>query len=195
MSSTVFLRELDAPEADIREILRYAGCRGESKETEALINECLAEALSVLSYKICWRELDVLVDGRRVMLGADSVESESLAKHISGCERAVIFAATVGLGLDRLISKYSRISPARAVCLQAIGAERVEALCDAFCKSLSEKSAVRSRFSPGYGDLPLSLQERICDLLGASKRIGVGVNESLLLSPSKSVTAIVGIEK
>ena len=106
----------------------------------------------------------------------------------------------MGLGIDRLINKYGRITPSRAVCLQAIGAERIEALCDEFCKDIAQKYAescrkLRPRFSPGYGDLPLSLQRDILNLLSSEKRIGLTLNESLLMSPTKSVTAIVGIYK
>ncbi len=195
MRVAVFVREFDTPRLDTREILRYLGCREESEKTEALIDECLAMSLPTLCYKVCSCELALRLDGKCVTLGSARVESQALAARLAGCERAVVFAATVGFELDRLISKYSRLSPARAVCLQAIGAERVEALCDAFCLSLGEKYSLRPRFSPGYGDLSLELQRHICELLFASKHIGVGVNESLLLSPSKSVTAIVGIEK
>ena len=49
------------------------------------------------------------------------------------------------------------------------------------------------RFSPGYGDLPLSLQRDIFRVLDCPRKIGLTLNESLLMSPSKSVTAIVGL--
>ena len=82
--------------------------------------------------------------------------------------------------------------------MQAIGAERIEALCDAFCDKLkAEKSEkglfLRPRFSAGYGDLSIELQRDIMRALDCGRKIGVTLNESLLMSPSKSVTAIVGI--
>ena len=99
-------------------------------------------------------------------------------------------AATVGVGIDRLIAKYSRISPSKALMLQAIGAERIEALCNAFCNDLSacDNSCIK-RFSPGYGDLPLEVQRDIFSVLDCGKYIGVSLNGSLVMSPSKSVTA------
>ena len=79
--------------------------------------------------------------------------------------------------------------------MQAIGAERIEALCDAFCDDMEKEMGVslRPRFSPGYGDLPLSVQKDIISLLEAPKRIGLSLNDSLLMSPTKSVTAFAGI--
>ena len=80
--------------------------------------------------------------------------------------------------------------------LQALGAERIEALCDSFCDFLAAEYApltVRQRFSPGYGDLPLQNQRAFFDALQCHREIGLYLNESLLMSPTKSVTAIVGI--
>ena len=49
------------------------------------------------------------------------------------------------------------------------------------------------RYSPGYGDLPLSVQPALLDALDAGRRLGVTLTESLLMVPMKSVTAVVGI--
>ena len=111
-----------------------------------------------------------------------------------------MFAATVGVGIDRLITRYSIVSPARSLMLQAIGTERAEALCDLFCREIAEEKAREGsvtcpRFSPGYGDLPLELQKDIFAVLDCPRYIGVSLGESLLMSPSKSVTAIVGVRK
>ena len=51
----------------------------------------------------------------------------------------------------------------------------------------------RPRFSAGYGDLPLGVQREIFAALDCPKHIGLTLNDSLLMSPTKSVTAIVGI--
>ena len=83
--------------------------------------------------------------------------------------------------------------------LQALGAERIESLCDRFCADFENEVSLlgkktRPRYSAGYGDFPIEMQFPICEALNSAKKIGVFVNESLLLSPSKSVTAIIGIE-
>lgn len=51
----------------------------------------------------------------------------------------------------------------------------------------------RPRFSPGYGDLPLALQPDLLNFLNAQRWVGITVGETLLMSPMKSVTAIMGI--
>ena len=50
------------------------------------------------------------------------------------------------------------------------------------------------RFSPGYGDLPLSLQEELLSAVEAGKRIGLATTAGYMLTPMKSVTAIIGLQ-
>lgn len=191
-----------APPINRKEILRYAGCAEADDATAALMEDCLGEAADALVYKVCYRELPVTVSGKTCDFGTFSFSSGNLAGNLSGCDRVILFAATVGVGIDRLIHKYSRIAPSRALMMQAIGAERIEALCDLFCSDIEnfcsdiEKemgASLRPRFSPGYGDLPLSVQKDIITLLDTPKRIGLSLNDSLLMSPTKSVTAFAGI--
>lgn len=178
-----------------KEILRYAGCKAADPEISALLNACMEEARQKLVYRVCWCELSLSIANHNCDLGVFRLQSEKLAGNLSGCQTVLLFAATVGIEIDRLISKYGRLSPVKALMFQAIGAERIEALCDAFCADLaSEKGmGLRPRFSPGYGDLPLTVQSDIFSVLDCEKRIGLFLNNSLLMSPSKSVTAFVGL--
>ena len=172
------------------------GTRDADGELLRVLDECIAETERVLSAKLCYDEFDISASGDEIDLGFCRVQSRDLAKNLSGCDRAVVFAATVGLGVDRLISKYKNASPTKAFCISAIGSERVEAVCDAFCREIGERYAsVRPRYSAGYGDLDLGIQKDIFRALGCEKSIGVSLGESLLMTPVKSVTAIVGVKK
>lgn len=178
-----------------KEIYRYAGCKEPKPAEKKLLAECLTEAKNVFSYRVVYAEFPVAVLENTVCFPFRTITSRNLAKNMAGCEHCFFMAATVGVGIDRLINRYSRISPAKALFLQAFGAERIESLCDAFCKDLSEENGVylRPRFSPGYGDLDLAFQRDVFRALDCSRKIGLTLNESLLMSPSKSVTAIIGI--
>ncbi len=193
----LFFRE---PKVNIKEIRRYMASSDGGKDIRELIDECLAEVSEMLQYKVCYTVLPVKSDGSVVTMPCGEIESKNLAKNLQGCEKVIVFAATVGVGIDRLITKYSRLSPAKALCFQAIGAERAESLCDAFCEKMRSEikesgEILKPRFSPGYGDLPLETQKMIFSLLDCPKRIGVTLGDSLLMSPSKSVTAFVGITR
>ena len=198
MSDRISVISPTLPPIRMREVLRYMGAEKATDEMQTLLAECTEEAREVFVCRVCFRVFDVRTDGDDVDLGFARVESRALRKNLDGCDRAVLFAATVGLEIDRLITRYSRLSPSRALCFQALGAERIEALCDAFCERMKQEYqkfgfGLRPRFSPGYGDLPLSLQRDIFNALDCPKRIGLSLNESLIMSPTKSVTAIIGI--
>jgi len=183
------------PEWNDREILRYARADKNDESILRLIEECKAESAPILSYKVSYSVLDIIRDDGRLSLSIIDTDSKVINKALSGCDKALLFAATVGESLDRLLRKYSITEPSRAVILHAIGAERVEALCDTFCKKFSLENSlyIRTRVSPGYGDIPLSMQRDIFALLDCPRKIGLTLNEALLMSPSKSVTAVAGI--
>lgn len=200
MVNMVYVKTYKEPPINMKEILRYAGVRGDAPELEPIISECLKEARDKLVYKVCYCEFPVVCRGGTLDLGFVQTDSEALKKNLSGCGSIVLFAATVGIELDRLIARYKTLSESKALIFQAIGAERIESLCDAFnLEIVKQKSAealsTRPRFSPGYGDLPLKVQEDIFRVLDCPRKIGLSLNKSLLMSPSKSVTAIIGISQ
>ena len=207
MNTTVYKKEYNTPEIDTKEALRYAGVRGESRDSEALLSEVIDECAGVFSYKLVYARLAPRVAAE--LLGISLNREESTSEHpyselyfgrVGDADEVILLAATVGLSVDRMIKRYEVTSPARAVLLDALGSERVEALLDAFAKDINSELASHgyralSRFSPGYGDLPLSIQSGILTALDATRQIGITLNESLLMSPSKSVTAIMGVVK
>lgn len=198
MIAPVQTEVFELPPVNRNEVLRYAGVKGTAPEVDILLDAALAEASSVLSGKVCWTESPLSIERDTLDLGFAQTSSISLSKNLSGCDRIVIFGATLGLTFDRLIVRYGHSSPAKAVMLQAIGTERIEALCDMFCEKIRTEALARGlhsrpRFSPGYGDLPLHLQHDIFRILDCPRKIGLTLNGSLLMSPSKSVTAIVGL--
>ena len=199
MSEIVF-KTYDKIALNEREAFRYMSCKSPDEQMKRLFEECLSECLGALSYKACWREFPLLFCGDEINLGFARTKSRALFTNLKGCEKIVLFAATVGHEMDRLIKKQTLLSPAKSVCLQAIGSERVESLCDTLNAELKEQYKkqgflLKPRFSPGYGDLPLSLQREIMPALDCAKLLGINLGENLMMSPSKSVTAIIGVYK
>ena len=192
---TVLVRSYAEPKINKREIARYARAKETSEELDALIEECLAEILPKLQYKVCFAEYAVSHTLDAVCFGNVKSTSKALKGKLDNSRTAIVFTATVGLEIDRCIARESRLSPSRALIFQAIGAERIEALCDAFCSDIAKEKGTRvtSRVSPGYSDIPLEMQKDIFALLDCPRRIGVSLNESLIMTPSKSVSAIFGV--
>lgn len=177
------------------EILRYAGCKDANEELLAILKECLKATEEKLAYRVCYCELPVKTKGNTCDLGIFTVDSEKLANNLKGCNKTIVFAATIGIEIDRLIAKYGRISPSKALIFQAIGAAQIESLCDEFCSDVKKEYnlVLKPRFSPGYGDLPFSVQRQIFSVLEPERKIGLTLNSSMLMSPTKSVTAFLGL--
>ncbi len=200
---TLTVRNYPPPPIDRREILRYAGARGDlgalDPHTKKLLDECLSEMEGQCVFRVCAREFPLSFDDGMLDLSFMKTDSRDLKKHLFGCSHAVLFAATVGLSVDRLIARYGRVAPTKALFFQAIGAERIESLCNLFFTELAEEkrkenAVLRPRFSAGYGDFPLAAQREIFAALDCARKIGLSLNQSLLMSPAKSVTALIGIE-
>ena len=187
--------KLEVPPPNIREIERYA--RGKDDiELSHLVDECLGQCEGVFNFNIGFCELNFTIKENLCDFDTFSVCSEALSRNIFDAKKVFLFVASIGHGIDRLIAKYSRTSPLKALLFNAIGTERVEALSDAFVAWLEKETSLKSlpRFSAGYGDLPLEVQKNVFDVLKPENQIGVFLSESFVMSPSKSVTAIIGVK-
>ena len=202
MLNSVFVKKYQAselPPVNREEALRYAGNKGQEESVADLMDRCVLECESDLEYKVCYLRTDLEVDGDRIRFPFGEIVSKHLSKNLRDCREAVLFGATIGIEIDRLIAKNTMLSPAKSVCLQGIGAERIETLCDGFNDWIREEEkkkgyTTRPRFSPGYGDFSLEDQKLFFHVLDCNRKIGLTLNESMLMSPSKSVTAIIGIK-
>ena len=196
----VGIKQYEAPPVCLSEILRYAGVRGEAPEIEARIKDMLPELLPLFSYSVCYSVQEIKREGEVLDLGLTRLCSDTASRALAGCEAVLFLVATVGHGIDRFVARSAVTSPAAAQLANAIGTERVEMLCDAFCADIANGKIAegwlpRPRVSPGYGDLALALQQDIFRALTPSVKIGVSLTERLQMSPSKSVSALIGLQK
>lgn len=185
----------DLPEPDISEILRYAGVGEGDEATLGLVRECIEQSGEVIRAAVCYCEFDIQRCEGELDLGFCRVRSQDLERNLEGCRSIILFCATLGVGADRLIARYSRLLPSRALIIDAIMTERIECVCDLFEREVCRGIYSRPRFSAGYGDLPITLQEDIFRALRPDREIGLTLTRSLLMSPTKSVTAIKGIRR
>ncbi len=191
----VGVKKYSSPELDRREILRYAKAE-DTPDIAPILDELLAELLPVLDYSAVYSVFDLELREEGCLVGELFIGSKALKKALEGCTRVIVFAASVGSKLDRIVNKYLKISPLRALVANAIGAERAEALCDIFSSDMkAEYGEITPRFSPGYGDLPLELQKSVFELLSPEKHIGLTLTDGFVMTPLKSVSAFIGIKR
>lgn len=180
------------------EALRYLGCGGaQPDEATAALLEARIRAVEEAAAPR-WTALEVPLTLRPggVELGDWSIRSEKLRAHLEGCTAALLFGATLGVGVDRLIARSAAGRVAQAAVDQAVAAALIEAVCDHACDQLAKQypgKYLRPRFSPGYGDFPLTNQPELLRRLDGPRKIGLTATDSCLLAPIKSVTAVIGV--
>lgn len=192
---------------DLREVVRYLGYRGVTPDEEIMreIEVCIGELQEAVTPRFVYEKFPLSVkissEGPEILcLGELEICSRDLMKNLRGCCGAYLMAVTLGPGPDRLVRRASIGRMSRAVIYQAAAAAMTETWCDCINERIrqeaqSEGLYTRPRYSPGYGDLPLALQKDISRILNMPKEIGVSLTETLLMTPSKSVTAIIGVSE
>lgn len=130
-----------------------------------------------------------------VDLGFATVESTALVKNLRGADEAFIFVVTLGASVDRMLARLFATSRAEGFIFDAVASALVEAACDTAEAEIRAELRCRPRFSPGYADFGIEHQAALLDFLGAPAHLGVCVGESCLMSPMKTITAVMGVCK
>lgn len=185
---------------DRAEVLRYL--RMGNVRPDAILEERLSsverEVMSVIRPTAYWQLVPVEGALPAYRVGSLELTSAKLWRTIEGCRHAFLFCATLGAGVDALLRRCGHRSAADLVMVQAVSTALIETYCDECEKRMLQEPAVcgetlRMRFSPGYGDLPLEVQKPLLTALDSTRRAGIVLTDSLLMVPSKSVSAIVGV--
>ena len=183
---------------DTDEILRYLRIRGGDAALRGRVERAADELAESLTPRWVWRAFPLRhTDAGEALDGCEVLLTGALAaRMLRSCDTAVLLCCTLGLAFERRLRALERRDMGEAVILDACGSAWVESGCDMAERELAERFAPRhltDRFSPGYGDLPLSLQPSVLAALDAERRLGIHLSESFLMTPSKSVTAVLGV--
>ena len=190
-------------EKRIKEAVRYLGFgkNAADERTLALIGEAFADLDREADPRYVCRIFDIEHGAdEKIILGKLTIESRSLSRNLKGCGSIVLFGATLGPGVDRLLARTSVMDMAKAVIVQACAAALLEEYCDQCQSRIGEELEkeglyLRPRFSPGYGDFDIHYQEPLMRMLDCAKAIGLTMTDSFMMSPTKSVTAVIGISR
>ncbi len=164
--------------------------------TSELIEKCESSLRKEIDCRYCGVRVKVSFPSENMIdMGFGELESRSLYKNLNGCEEAFIFAVTIGHNVDRMLKKMSITSVAEHFVTDALASAFAEAACDCAENEIKGELKCKPRFSPGYGDLPLSIQPQVLAIVDAGRLLNITLGKTLLMSPSKSITAIMGIEK
>lgn len=163
--------------------------------TDETVKLCEARLKKVLACRYAYIKVPISFKADNICdLGFGDIESHDLAKALKGCNEAYILGVTIGIGADRLISRLAVTSPAESFITDALASAVAESLCDYADNILRGEGEKPFRYAPGYGDMSLVFQPAVLEALNADYTLGIRLNKSLLMTPMKSITAIMGIK-
>ena len=96
---------------------------------------------------------------------AGLLPGEDVHKHLKGCGQAILLAVTLGPGVDAQLRQWAA----------------------------TEGKYLTGRFSPGYGDWDIAVQPLVAAALDTVRKAGLCVTDTNLMTPRKSVTALLGV--
>ena len=184
-----------------QEAVRYLGYgrNAVDEQVSTLIDSSFLELKAVAAPKFVYRIFDLdHVDAETIKFGQVKIQSKSLGRNLKGCRQIVLFGATLGIAVDQLMARKAICDMAQAVAMQACAAALLEEFCDECQEMIATEVAktggyLRPRFSPGYGDFPMDFQKVLMQILDCAKQIGLTMTDSYMMTPVKSVTAVIGV--
>ncbi len=186
---------LEKPESiDLVQAARYFGARGGADAaTQALLERCAVPLLAAAAPRAVWLEADP-----ESLTQAGILQGGDVFRHLEGCTTALLLAVTVGPGVDAQIRRAGVGDIAAGVASDALGSVLAEQAADAAEAELRQWAArqgkyLTGRYSPGYGDWPITVQPLVAAALDTARRAGLCVTDTNLMTPRKSITAILGV--
>ena len=184
----------------VTDALRYMRVPPEGRDDELVrtVLEAFGRLEGYVEPRCVWGRFHVIhFDGGFELEGA-YIYSNDIARLTSRGDDCILLAATLGHEVDRQITLAQNRNMLDGIALDACASVRIDAFIDQFMRTeivtgLRKGERLTHRFSPGYGDLSMNVTEDIIAILNATKRIGLSVTRSLMMSPVKSVTAIAGV--
>ena len=185
---------------DISEALRYLGADKADEEMRRAVEQAAKELTEKLVPRFVYKVFSVehTESGAFLPEAGLALPGKMAKSMLQCCGQAALLCCTLGAEFDRLLRMTQARDMAKASILNACGSAYAEAGCNEAEKEIDSRYPnlyLTDRFSPGYGDLPLSIQPSFITALDADRRLGVTVTDSLLMLPAKTVTAVIGLSE
>lgn len=191
-------------EIDQDEVLRYLEYKGQdiSDDFKGTINECINLIKNKINPRYMLRIYPIRKDKFSIEIQGTGIklDSRDLYNLLRECDKCIVMAATLGLEVEKEIRKYSYSDLTKGIIIDSCATTAIEEVCefvqDELEKELLEKGEyLTTRYSPGYGDLPIDKNADLINLLNTQKGIGLTITGNGIMIPRKSVVAIMGIAK
>lgn len=184
---------------DIPEILRYLEYRGQDLGDDIYrqVRHCMEEINKSAKPKYIINTFDMERIGE-IPKDLAFLVGKDIAHHLKDSFKIILFGATLGSMVENTIRRAGIKNVGDSVIMDSAASTLMELVCDTIDSLLREEYSeyyLTTRYSPGYGDLPIASQRDFCNILDTSRKIGVNVSSSGIMIPRKSVTAVIGVSE
>ncbi len=194
-SSDIFMITASAEDIEINKNELAQRLNVERGYTNEIIEACKKSLMKIINYKCAYIRTHVDMREENICeFGFMKTESKNLYRNMSGCDEAFVMALTAGIAVDRELARLKIISQAEHFITDAIASAAIDSFCDYASGLMKNGLDCAVRFSPGYGDLSLTYQKPLLERLNAQSLLGISLSPSYLMTPMKSITAIMGIK-
>lgn len=183
---------------DPAEVKRYAGLQ-KAEFPASRIRIACSEAKILSRPKAIW-QLYAYDPNSSVVQSEPplTLVGSAIRTHLAHCCKVIVLAATIGEAIEtEITAQFQSDQYSAGLLLDAAATTAVESAIDQLEDALRLRFAKEGlrlvhRFSPGYGDWDIRIQPHLIELAHAQE-IGIALTESCMLTPRKSVTAIIGM--
>lgn len=166
------------------QIYKYLGYKNfECNDCDGIIRECLIELETSCSFRAIHKIYSQF---------PEFLKNEPYASFLDGCYSVIISVTTLGHEVDRTVKMLSRTDMNKAVVFDCCASAYLESRADSYEQGLADERTYR--FCPGYGGSSVTDLKYVFNLVKPEK-IGVTLNESCFMLPSKSMAGIIGVGK
>ena len=186
---------------DPDEVLRFQGYKAgvdiPSADVRALFDEALALGRTLMQPRAVLRTLPARREGDRLTAAEVTLTIPRIAERWGAVDEIVAGVCTIGDALERRASELwdARELPL-AMMVDSVGSAAVESLAEYVNDQLCQEGIARgvkvtNRVSPGYGGWDVAEQRSLWQLCPGDA-VGVTLNEACFMTPTKTITILVG---
>lgn len=199
------VRSYENLKIDVDMVLRGQGAdpaviRQRRPKLVALAEQALAEGRQLIHPVATYRILPVenMSAESFTLAGELWLTGPFVAQHLAGAQQIALLVCTLGAGLENKTAALAQENPAFTFALDGFGSVAATALRVAVCDEMKAESKASGLFTsipliPGMNNWPVDVgQPQIFSALDTT-RIGVSLNESVQMTPRKSISMLIGI--
>ncbi len=163
-----------------------------------LVKKALGALETISKDKVLYKVFDLNNKEHSQFIHDKILIGTSIKRFLGAPSQLILCATTLGSRVDTLIRKEGIMSISSAVLIDTAAMVVIEEHLNLWMETIALTEPLKGhylspRYSPGYGDMPLSMQKDILQELQSQKQIGLTVSDSGILLPKKSVTAVIGV--